>query len=76
MPVYVLDDITNTTAYGTNDYYWKIAADLGYTFSVFDYFTCSPYMRSIIGWLDGDLDVALDFGFTIGYYFHDKNYFH
>lgn len=76
LPVYVLDDITNTTAYGANDYYWKIAADLGYTFSVFDYFTCSPYMRSIIGWLDEDLDVALDFGFTIGYYFHDKHYFH
>lgn len=74
LPVYVLDDSTNSVAYGANDYYWKIATDLGYSLSIFDIVTFSPYMRTIIGWLDGDVDVGLDFGFTVGFYFHDRNY--
>ena len=74
LPVYVFDYSTNSFAYEANDYYWKIATDLGYSLAILDILTISPYMRSIIGLTDGDINVALDFGFTVGIYFHDRNY--
>lgn len=52
----------------------EIATDLGYSLAILDILTISPYMRNIIGWTDGDINVALDFGFTVGIYFHDRNY--
>lgn len=36
LPVYVFDDSTNSFAYEANDYYWKIATDLGYSLCYID----------------------------------------
>lgn len=50
---------------------WKIASDVGYTFTIFNSLTVYPYVRNIIGWNDKEFRYGFDCGIALGIYFPD-----